>query len=242
MKEIEILFEDDNLLVLNKPAGLNVHSDGKVEEKTLSDWLLEKYPEIKDIGEPWKMSDSDKVILRPGIVHRLDKETSGVMVVAKNQNTYLFLKKQFQEREVFKSYRSFVYGGFKETSGVINKPIGRSPTDFRQRSAMPNARGALREAETEYKVIFSGREYSFVEAVPKTGRTHQIRVHLKAINHPVVCDKLYAPKRDCLLGFQRLALHAFNLKFKSPDNKELDIEAPYPEDFKIALKEAGIEG
>jgi 23S rRNA pseudouridine1911/1915/1917 synthase len=245
---IEILFEDKNYLVLNKPAGLIVHADGKTEEPTLVDWLLEKYPEMKDVGEPWT-SPQGQTIYRPGIVHRLDRETSGVLIIAKTQESFEDLKKQFQNREIEKTYNAFVYGKMEEEDGVIDRAIGRSNKDFRMWSAQRGARGELREAITVYKVLETGRPldeargkvaaegYSYLEVRPKTGRTHQIRVHLKAINHPVIGDSLYAPKRDFALGFERLALHARSLAFKNLEGKELIIEAPLPEDFERGLAE-----
>ncbi len=228
--EITILYEDKDLLALDKPSGLIVHSDGKVKNATLADWLMEKYPHIREVGESW-MTPSGEKIFRPGIVHRLDRDTSGVMVVAKTQESFAHLKKQFQERLAKKTYRAFVYGIVKNDTGIINKPIGRSTSDFRKWSAEFGARGELREAVTEYKVLERGKEATYLEAYPKTGRTHQIRAHLKAIGHSVVCDALYAPKQACILGFSRTALHAFSLEILSPSGKPLRFEAPLPPDF-----------
>jgi 23S rRNA pseudouridine1911/1915/1917 synthase len=169
------------------------------------------------------------------------------LVVAKNQDSFHFIKTQFQDRTVEKVYRAFVYGEMKKDEGVIDRPISRSRKDFRLWSAQRGGKGVEREAITEYKVLArsSGLEsfkddsknkegFSFIEARPKTGRTHQIRVHMKAINHPVVCDKLYAPKKDCALGFSRLALHAFSIELDLPSGKRIKIEAPYPADFDSA--------
>lgn len=231
---INSIYENDELLVLSKPSGLVVHSDGRTEEPTLVDWLLKQYPAIKNVGEPWKRDDGT-TILRPGIVHRLDRQTSGVLVVAKTQDTFLHLKEQFQERKVVKEYRMFVYGVLKEQSGTIERPIGKSSKDFRLWSAQPGARGALRDARTDYTVLEQGEETAYVRVFPKTGRTHQIRVHFKAVHHPVVCDKRYAPKHECILGFKRLALHAFSLSFSTPTGKRLKVEAALPEDFRNAL-------
>jgi 23S rRNA pseudouridine1911/1915/1917 synthase len=231
---IPILYEDENILALNKPSGLVVHADGRTKESTLADWLVEKFPEIKEVGEPWQSPDG-KVIYRPGIVHRLDRETSGVIIIAKNQKTFEYLKKLFQSREVHKIYNAFVWGELKQDEGVINKPIGRSKRDFRQWSAEPTARGVKREAVTEYKVLNRGKGFSFVEIYPKTGRTHQIRVHFKLLNNPVIGDSLYAPKREKALGFSRLALHAKSIEFTGLDDKKIHIEAPLPEDFEQAV-------
>ena len=263
MKPI-ILYEDKDVLVINKPAGLVVHSDGlpaqvgKTKEKTLVDWILEKYPKLKNVGEPGR-SEKGEEIPRPGIVHRLDRETSGAMLVAKNSKSFANLKEQFQKHEIKKNYHAFVYGemnpirsqtsrmsagvlrhqtsnGMKNASGTIDRPIGRSSKDFRLRSAQRGARGEMREAVTDYKVISRTKDYSFVEVSPKTGRTHQIRVHFKAINHSLVADSLYAPNRQNTLGFKRLALHSYSVTFSDLKGKLHTVISTYPQDFNHALK------
>ncbi len=260
IKKKDILYEDKDFLAVNKPAGVVVHPDGKPEaaegekEKApiLTDWIVKHYPKLKKVGEPIIMTNGT-VIERPGIVHRLDKGTSGVIVIAKNQKAHAFLKEQFQTRAVTKKYYTFVYGEFEDKYGTINRPIGRSKNDFRKWSAQRGARGEMRDAETWYTVEGSGRahhvndgddrsggSYSFLEIEPKTGRTHQIRVHMKAINHPVVCDDLYAPERPCAFGFNRTALHAYSLEFNKMDGTPVSIVAPLPSDFKKALKELNI--
>jgi 23S rRNA pseudouridine1911/1915/1917 synthase len=243
-----ILYEDEDVLTINKPAGLVVHSDGKTEESNLVDWLSEKYPGIKDVGEPIKVqskkykvksntyteTEIDQLIIpRPGIVHRLDRETSGVMLVAKNQKSFENLKNQFQENKIKKVYEAFVWGVVKE-DGVVSRPIGRSASDFRKWSAQRGARGEMREAETEYKVLAKNKDYSLLEIFPKTGRTHQIRVHMKAINHPLVGDSLYGPKKENQLGFSRTALHSKKITFTDLKGESHTIEAPFPEDFLMA--------
>jgi len=250
----EIIYEDENVLVLNKPAGLVVHGDlsrlkkadgkeRKSKEETLCDWVLENYPEMENVGEP--MQIYNEVIKRPGIVHRLDKETSGVIVLAKNQDTFYFLKEQFQNRRIEKVYNAVAWGNIRQDEGTIDAPIGRHSKDFRQWSATRGARGQMREAMTEYKVLsrFSahdghisdkeegGEKFVFLEVRPKTGRTHQIRVHLKFLGNPIVCDKLYAENRKCVLGFERVALHARKITLEIPEKGTKTFEAPYPEDF-----------
>lgn len=238
-KEIEILYEDKDALVINKPEGLVVHPDGKTDEKTLVDWILRKYPKMKKIGEPITLEDGTK-IFRPGIVHRIDRETSGALIIAKNQKSYEFLKGQFKARKVRKVYNAFLYGELKEDRGMIERPIGRSPTDFRRWSAQRGARGELREATTYFKVLSRKDGMTFIEAIPKTGRTHQIRVHFKAVNYPVVQDKLYATEnllgQKNQAGFKRLALHAKELEIKLPSEKIINITAPYPKDFGLAVE------
>jgi 23S rRNA pseudouridine1911/1915/1917 synthase len=259
----QILREDKYFLIINKPAGLVVHPDGKTIEPTLCDWIVQNYPKIVGVGEPSK-GPNGVLLDRPGIVHRLDRETSGVLVIAKTQESFEFLKKSFQTRDVQKTYNTFVWGLVKEDKGSIDRPIGRSKTDFKKWSAERFARGDLRPATTEYKVLLrksfvegeekgGGEEtvklsskdsknskiplnFTFVEAYPKTGRTHQIRVHFKAINHPVVGDALYAPNHPQMLGFKRLALHSRHISFTSLDGKRVEVEASLPEDFQSALK------
>ena len=177
-------------------------------------------------------------------MHRIDRDTSGVLLVAKTQESFINLKSQFQARTVKKSYRAIVGGRFKELDGTINKPIGRSKSDFRRWSAEYGARGELREAVTDYHVLGEGEvghvKLSYLEVNPHTGRTHQIRVHLKAVGHPILCDDLYAPKGPHLLGFKRMALHAFSVVFKGIDGVEHKVEAPVPDDFKAGLAELGL--
>jgi 23S rRNA pseudouridine1911/1915/1917 synthase len=241
--KIPILYEDKDVVVINKPAGIIVHPDGKTKAKTLVDWLLKKYRNIKNVGEPLVLADGTK-IFRPGIVHRIDKDTTGCLIIAKNQKAYEFLKGQFQNREVHKVYNLFVYGDIKEDRGMIDRPIGRSPNDFRKWSAQRGQRGDVREAKTYFKVLKRVPGFTFLEAMPKTGRTHQIRVHFKAVNHPVVMDELYAGdfhlKQKAQFGFKRMALHARELEIKLPSGKMLKITAPYPKDFESAVKKIGI--
>ncbi len=232
--EPTILYEDKEILAVNKPAGLVVHSDGKTKEPNLADWVLSKYPKLKEVGEPGRDA-SGNVIFRPGIVHRLDRETSGVMLIAKTQKSFENLKEQFQKHEVKKIYQAFIIGEIKTDKGTIDRPIGRSSQDFRKWSAQRGARGELREAVTDYKVLARKNGYSFVEAYPKTGRTHQIRVHFKAINHPLVADPLYAPSTENKLGFKRLALHSSQVTFTDIKGSEHIVVAPYPPDFEHAI-------
>ena len=250
LPKITILHEDEHFVVINKPAGLVVHADGRTEEPTLVDWIMKKYPKMKKVGEPIVLADGTE-LLRPGIVHRLDRDTSGVLLVAKTQEAFLHAKTQFQERVTKKIYRTFVYGAVRLDSDEINRPIGRSKSDFRRWTAQRGVRGEMREAVTRYTVL--GRmkgvvndftqevgDFSYLEVRPLTGRTHQIRVHMKAINHPVIEDSLYTEnlvqKFPHALGFGRLALHALRLEIKDMNGKTLSVEAPLPEDFQEAVK------
>lgn len=233
---MEVIEEKKDYLVINKPAGLMVHPDGRSEEKTLCDFIVEKYPEIKGVGEPIELKDGT-TIDRPGIVHRLDKDTSGIMLVARTQKGFEYLKQQFKDRKVEKTYNAFVYTNIKEDEFEINSSIGRDKNDFRRWKAGDNARGQLRPAQTFFKVITRSedKKTTFVEARPKTGRTHQIRVHLTSIYKPIVCDSLYAPGREPVLGFDRLALHAGKISFIDLDGEKVEYEADYPADFVEAI-------
>jgi len=246
-----VIFENDELLVISKPAGLVVHGDGRTTESTLADWLLEHHPSIAEVGEPWSMQvkgGGEVEIPRPGIVHRLDRETSGVMVVAKTQESFESLKEQFKNREVSKEYRVIVNGSFKDEveGGTIDKPIGKSPSDFRKWSAQPGARGTLREAVTEYEVLsrvgVGNDGYAYISAKPHTGRTHQIRVHFKAIHHSVLGDKLYGAKKVHNIGTKvpRTMLHAYSVSFKSLSGEISVHIANIPQDFKQVLDSIGL--
>lgn len=215
--KIKILYEDTNILAIDKPSGV------------LVDEVLEKFP---------------KYIL----AHRLDKGTSGVMLLAKNEKSHEFLKAQFKGRTVKKIYHAIVSGSVKNDKGVIDKPIGRSPKDFRRHLAGRGARGMMREAVTEYKVLKrftspqpspdkgEGEKFTYMEIMPKTGRTHQIRVHMKFFSHPVACDSLYNPDAPCPKGFSRLALHAKSIEFKNLKGKTIKLESPVPLPFRKVLK------
>jgi len=243
--EPQVIYEDADIAAINKPAGLIVHSDGRTKEPTLTDWIIGRFPEAKNAGEPIRQSNGG-IIERPGIVHRLDRDTSGVLLVAKTAEGYEHLKKQFQNRTIEKKYLAFVHGLFEDNYGIIDKPIGRSAKDFRKKSAARTAKGEARPAMTWYVVKGSTRvespdlpgtliPVSFIEAEPKTGRTHQIRVHMQAVHHPVVCDPLYGSGKPRILGFNRLALHARSISWNSIDGKRMKAEAPLPPDFEDAL-------
>lgn len=234
--EPEVIHEDEHIVAINKPAGLVVHG-GVGTQETLVDWILEKYPEMKGVGEQEYDEDGNPIV-RPGIVHRLDKETTGVLLLAKTQETFDVLKKHFQKGRVQKEYHAFVYGKPKQTRGIVNLPIAKSKSDFRKRSVLKNSRGERREAKTEYILSSQCEEdTSFMKFFPHTGRTHQIRVHAQAIQAPIVCDSLYASSKDARLGFSRLALHAYRITIQLHFHDEpMHIVAPYPQDFENAMK------
>jgi len=258
--KISILYEDETCLCIDKPAGIAVHGDGKkLDEYTVATWILAQYPLLSVVGEPIvvRLKGEEVTIPKPGIVHRLDKETSGVMLIAKTPEAYEFFKEQFQNRKIEKVYHCFTYGWLKDDAISVTEPIGRDAGDFRRFTTGKGARGTVRDAVTDVTVVsrigktasggmYDGKgstddgTYSFVEARPKTGRTHQIRVHLRAVNHPIVADPLYSSKREKALGFDRLALHARMLTFVLPTGEKKTVTAPYPSDFAEALKKAGI--
>ncbi len=236
MQDISIIFEDEALLVLNKPAGIAVHEDGHTNAPTLTDWVRKERPLLVGVGESMVLQNGT-IIDRPGVVHRLDRDTSGVLVLAKTQETFLFLKAQFQARTIEKEYRAFVWGRMREVQGTIDMPIGRSRKDFRLWSAGKDAGGGMRPAVTRFSVLTKNETHSYCLLQPKTGRTHQLRVHLKAIGHPIICDTRYAPKKPSALGFTRLALHAHALSLLHPNDTRMLFEAPLPEDFLRAEEE-----
>ncbi len=215
-----------------------VHGDGRSKEKTIADWILKNYTKLKGVGEP--MTFEGKVFDRPGIVHRLDKETSGVLLIAKNKKSFEFFKQKFMDREMKKTYHAIVAGSIKEERGIINKPIGRSPSDFRKYSASRGARGEMREAITRYKVLkrftIGKNKYTYLEVFPKTGRTHQIRVHMKAIDHPIVCDALYNAKGVCPKNISRMALHSKSIEFTDMKGKTIKVESKLPAEFENLLQ------
>lgn len=205
--KIEIVFENNDFLVINKPAGLIAHSASYIKQATLTDWLLQKYPKLKNVGENKN---------RPGIVHRLDKEASGLMVIAKNNKTFAYLKKQFQDRLVEKEYQALVYGAVSKEGDVIDFSIKRAAAGYRQ-AALPEQEDESRPAFTEFRVMKRWQNYTLLRVKIKTGRKHQIRVHLYAYGHPIVGDDLYSTSRTKLLnkkiGLDRIFLAAVFLAF-----------------------------
>jgi 23S rRNA pseudouridine1911/1915/1917 synthase len=223
---LDVLFEDDDLTVINKPAGLTVHPGAGQREHTLVNALLSYCTTLSGIGGKE----------RPGIVHRLDKETSGCLVVAKNDIAHRELSKQFVARTVEKIYLALVAGKLRKAAGIIDEKIGRHPV-HRQRMSVNARRG--RAAKTEYRVISSSDEGSLIECRLHSGRTHQIRVHLHHLGHPVLGDKIYAPR--FAKNFPRQMLHAWKLGFRHPRTGEWkNFEAPLPSDFNDAIRTAGL--
>jgi 23S rRNA pseudouridine1911/1915/1917 synthase len=239
IEDPKIIYEDDNISVINKPAGLAMHGDGFNHDRTLVDWILEKYPETREVGESM-FTQKGEEIKKPAIIHRLDKETSGVIVLAKNQGTFLFIKKQFQDHEVKKIYRAILSGNVSLSIGeekVLDWPIGRSKADPRLRVARAHGKGKLREASTTFRLLENiCTNYAYVEAEPQSGRTHQLRAHFKSYSHPIIGDSLYNPKDNGDGAIGRTALHAYEITIKLIGGEERTFVAPLPPDFTQALE------
>ena len=231
---LDIVYEDESLIVINKPAGLVVHPGAGVRTGTLANALAYHFHKLSERGGP----------LRPGIVHRLDRETSGLIVVAKNETAHEGLAEQFHSREVFKSYVALVHGHVAEDSGRIDQPIGRHPV---HRTRMAVARDG-RPALTIFRVRQRFKKFTLLDVVIKTGRTHQIRVHLAWLKHPVVGDTEYGQGRDrtisdlraraLIAGLRRQFLHAERLGFRHPRTGEwMEFLAPLPPELEGFLRE-----
>ena len=222
---LEILYEDNDLAVVIKPRGMVVHPAAGHPDGTLVNALLANLDSLGGIGGE----------LRPGIVHRLDKETSGLMLVAKNDETQEALSRMLKDREIEKHYRALAEGKFKEPEGEIDAPIDRSKKDRKKMAVDPEGRPAL----TRWKVLAEGHGCTLLDVHILTGRTHQIRVHLKSIGHPVCGDELYGNGRGVKVPC--LMLHAYSLCFEHPKTKEkMMFTAKLPDDFLKGLKSNGI--
>ena len=230
-----IIAETDEVLVVHKPAGLITHSDGRTVEPSLAEWLLKQYPYLKGVGDPWVSPQGEEVPIA-GLVHRLDRATSGVMLVAKTPDAYAYLKNEFKERHVEKTYRAFVYGSMEKDTGTIVAEIMRSSEPPRKWYARPCEREYKRAAITEWRVLkrleIEKHPVSYLELSPKTGRTHQIRVHLASIGHPIVGDHLYASDHPPVREFTRPALHAYSIMLTLA-GKRVTFVAPLPKGFDV---------
>jgi len=234
--ELKILYEDDNLLVIDKPAGITVFPEKPTIEKTLIYFLLKNYPHLKNTGKT----------PRYGVVHRLDKDTSGILLVAKNNRALDFFQRQFKERKVVKKYLALIVGSIKTNQGKIDTLIGRALRDRKkQKVYLPfepaTKRKKLRKAITKYKVLKKIKNYTLIEVTPKTGRKHQIRCHLAYLSHPIAGDKIYGFKNQPNpKGLNRQFLHASFLKIRLPDGEEKEIKSDLPENLKEVLKKLEI--
>ncbi|HOZ53638.1 MAG TPA: RNA pseudouridine synthase [bacterium] len=243
--EIQIIENNENYLIINKPAGLIVHGGNSIKEPTLTDWLIEKYPELKNVGE-------DPV--RPAIVHRLDKEASGLMIIPKNNEAFEYFKEKFKTRKIEKEYIALVFGSLDKDQDIIDFPIKRSSKGHKMacipktnknidgqedldeekisNRALGNVRALekSRQAITEYSIIKRLINYTLIKVKIKTGRTHQIRVHFSAYGHPLVGDKLYGNKKTRIknskINLNRIFLMSSHLGFidQSGEKKEYFID------------------
>lgn len=244
-----IIWESNDYLVIDKPAGLAVHGGGNITEPTLADWLIKKYPKIKKVGDDPS---------RPGIVHRLDKDVSGLMVIAKSQASFESLKSQFKTREINKEYFALAHGRIETDEGEIDFPIKRASAGYKM-AALPHQADRLlsrrhpkdrdrgnidgifqaKEALTEFKVIKRFINYTLVRVKIKTGRTHQIRVHFCALSHPLVGDNLYGTKKTKIinkkLNLGRVFLMASRLSFLDLGGEEKEFSLELPEELKAFL-------
>ena len=223
---LNIIFEDEYLLALNKSAGIVVHPAPGHYTGTLVNALLYHCKDLSGIGG----------VERPGIVHRLDKDTSGLVLVAKTELAHKNLASQFKKREIHKEYLAIVKGNVKKDTGLVNVSIGRHKI---HRKKMDTRALNGREASTEYQVVYRCKDWSYLKLWPKTGRTHQIRVHLASIHHPVIGDQLYGGKSPNL-KMCRQALHAHRLELKHPvSGSDLSFNAPLPPDMETFLQTHG---
>ncbi|MDQ5962558.1 MAG: PseudoU synth 2 protein [Patescibacteria group bacterium] len=238
--KIPIIYEDNHTLVIDKPAGVMVHPDDRQDEETIADWVKKIY----------KVTTGDKG--REGIVHRLDRNTTGVLIIAKDDIAFTTLKKQFKEHTTRKVYRAIVEGHIKHDTGMISLPIARAKSDFRKRTIVDmfsqDARGKESEAITRYKVLArstgeDGRQHTYVECYPLTGRTHQIRAHMRGIRHPIIGDELYGSKTGQEEA-SRSMLHAYSLTIEIPGVEKGKVKetfiAPVPKDMEKTLKKLSL--
>ncbi len=219
---LKTIFENDDIVVIDKPAGLVVHPGAGNTENTLANALIAKYPEIEKVGEPH----------RPGIVHRLDEDTSGLILVVKNQKAFEYFKDLFLHRKVEKEYLALVHGVPAKKHDLIDLPIQRVP--LKQKMKI----GLGKPAQTEYWVLETTGQYSLLKVKLHTGRTHQIRLHLSHIGLPIVGDQLYGKKDEIL---DRQFLHAHRLKFQIMDGTWIELYSELPEDLQEVLKKIGIK-
>ncbi len=251
MKEIpkiKIIYENQNQVIIDKPRGIMTHTDDRKEAYTLADWLKD-FVKTKFKKKNWQnILEGVGDINREGIVHRLDTDTTGVMIFALNKDSFKFLKKQFHAHTTKKVYHTIVVGHIKNDTGIIDAPISRSRSDFRKKNTKDiwtndgkgDVRGKERDAITRYKVLArlkskNDKPFTFVECYPETGRTHQIRVHLKSIRHPILGDTLYGVgkleseklQKEFSIELSRPFLHAYSLTIKIIDENNKKIEKTF---------------
>lgn len=223
----EIIYTDEDFAVINKPPGISVHGGNRIAGPTLADWLVQKFPAIKKVG--------DDPLMRPGMMHRLDKDTSGVMIIARTQHAFEYLKHLFKNRRVEKTYLALVGGRVAKKRGAIDLKIGRLIKKPALRGTENQRIKNEREARTEYRVLEYLPGFTLVAVTPKTGRMHQIRVHVAALGNPVAGDRIYGKRVKPPAGLHRQFLHALSISFSYPEGKRWRFEAPVPEDLAEVL-------
>lgn len=234
--EPKILYEDKDLLIINKPTGIIVHPTiNNINNPSIASWFLQRNPSVSNVGDP--STDSGQENLRPGIVHRLDKETSGTLILVKNDLIFDYLKNLFKTKEIKKKYVALVKGEIKKEHGIIDLPLMRSKkTPIKRKVVFEKNKGKV--ALTKYKVQKLYKGYTLLEVFPQTGRTHQIRVHLASIGFPVVGDKIYGKSKKLNeLNLSRHFLHAQTISFVLPSGELIKAEAPLPEELKKVLEQ-----
>jgi 23S rRNA pseudouridine1911/1915/1917 synthase len=223
---IEIIYEDEDVLVVNKPKGMVVHPAAGNYTGTLVNAILYHCKSLSSING----------VIRPGIVHRIDKDTSGLLMIAKNDTAHRSLAEQLAAHSITRAYRAIVYHNFQQDEGTVNAPVGRDP---KNRLKMAVTQMNSKEAVTHYKVLQRFGSFTYIEARLETGRTHQIRVHMAHINHPLLGDAVYGPKK-MILGVETQMLHAKLLGFHHPKTGEyMEFDSPLPQEFINVIKKLG---
>ncbi|MBT4722145.1 RluA family pseudouridine synthase [Candidatus Falkowbacteria bacterium] len=236
MPEIKVIEKNDDYLIIEKPTGLLVHPTLKNEPNTLIDLLIKKFPELKKIGDSVALEKNDQ-IFRPSIVHRLDKDVSGLMIVPRNQDAFDYFKSQFKLRKIYKGYVTLVHGALEKNDDIIDFEISRGVNSGRM-AAHPEGSGKGKPSATQFKVLKKFLKFTLVEARPLTGRTNQIRVHFFAYGHPIVGDVLYQSKikgQKSKIKLNRIFLHAQKLSFTDNNGEEKSFESPLPEKLETIL-------
>lgn len=220
---IDILYQDSDIVIVNKPCGMVVHPAAGNEDRTLVNALMYHVKDLSGIGGE----------LRPGIVHRLDKDTSGLILIAKNDQSHAIMSEQFKARSTQKHYRAVAFGSFSQDDGLIDAPIARHPTERKKMAIVPGGKSS----QTEWRVLERLKSATYLDVHLLTGRTHQIRVHMQSVGHPLLGDCIYAPHIKVPVHVPRLMLHAYSLAFDHPATGErMEFIAPLPEKFTMTLE------
>lgn len=230
--KLDIIFENRDFLIINKPAGLVIHPVKSLAEKTLVGLLIDYCPAINNVDDPARVG---QINLRPGIIHRLDKDVSGLLLVCKTQEAFNYFKKEFQNHCVIKEYLALVHGQPKKEKDIVSLALAKD-----NQGKMTLAKSAhlekIKESWTEFEVLEKFKNFTLLKVKIKTGRTHQIRIHLKSIGCPIVGDTLYKIKRKKSISLNRIFLHAFHLSFTDLDGQKHDFKIDLPKELKYFLE------